>query len=194
MHCLFLELATLFLRLHLKDSLDNTMPSVHCSRERRRVSEVQSLISTSRLLGFVAYFAQLNLPLIKRNEMWLLFEYRRKKKKKNLTLTQYSAPKTFFSFFWFFVLTFQVKWLSPLPGSSTGSQLFSVASVLADVTQGGLRCTHAEFDSVTFGSQDPTADSLLRQYQIRARCGSLFTLWVSPIASAVCPNGQWTEF
>lgn len=79
MHCLFLELATLFLLLRLKDSLDNTIPSVHCSLEKGCVSEVQSLISKSRLLCFVVYFAQLNLPLIKRNEMWLLFENHRKK-------------------------------------------------------------------------------------------------------------------
>lgn len=69
MHCLFLELATLFLLLRLKDSLDNTIPSVHCSLEKGCVSEVQSLISKSRLLCFVVYFAQLDLPLIKRNEM-----------------------------------------------------------------------------------------------------------------------------
>lgn len=69
MHCLFLELATVFLLLRLKDSLDNTIPSVHCALVGGCVSEVQSLISKSRLLWFVVYFAQLNLPLRKRNEM-----------------------------------------------------------------------------------------------------------------------------
>lgn len=79
MHCLFLELATGFLLLRLKDSLDNTIPSVHCALVGGCVSEVQSLISKSRLLWFVVYFAQLNLPLRKRKEMWLLFEIHRKK-------------------------------------------------------------------------------------------------------------------
>lgn len=86
MHCLFLELATLFLLLRLKGSLDNTIPSVHCPLEREAVS-----VKCKVWYQSLDFCALSSIPLNSKCHLWkeVKSDYVLKiTGKENLTVTQ----------------------------------------------------------------------------------------------------------
>lgn len=170
------KLADLFLRVYLKGLITTYRVPMHT----RRKPCWQNAKSDTKVytVCFVVSFTQLNLPLLKRNEMWLLFGNGRKK--------TFCCNSVFNHKRQFFLVTFQVKWLTlfPLHQHALSCFLLQMSSWLMEPKADWGACKHSCWSRSHLGHRIPP---LTHCISIKFKRGADLCL---PFAICVSPNDQ----